>query len=394
MREVLSIIIDGGWAANMKPLTDFMPAPLIRFGSRGTLIDFALYNCLSSRLGDVVVVSSESSTQLDNYIRIYWSQAFFQTGHDVTVLPADKGRPAAAGIARRMAELLLAMERPPDHLLLLGPNHTGTADFRPLFAAHLAGRRGLTTGVISAAMHGADAVRVAGNGSVSDYCEVRAPGLSGAMSSMGVVMAARQKLLAWLADDGADSAPDLVRYFIKKAVSDKSAGAYAFTGWDESPLYWSEVRDLASFRLSQMDMLDRLSSQFRLNPIPGTGRLPYLSAEMVKEQRGKDRRVHNSMISKLARVERAVVERSVIGPGVLVEDAAVVRSSVVMDGATVRSGAVIEDSVIEPFSEVRGIDEHRIASGDWQAVTVKTMLTGQRGRAGKRKLHEKKPSQP
>jgi glucose-1-phosphate adenylyltransferase len=70
-------------------------------------------------------------------------------------------------------------------------------------------------------------------------------------------------------------------------------------------------------------------------------------------------------------VVKGTVERSVLAPGVVVEDGAVVRSSVVLEGTIVRAGAVVEDAVLDEGVEV-GPDARvggRSPAGDLQ-VTV------------------------
>lgn len=97
---------------------------------------------------------------------------------------------------------------------------------------------------------------------------------------------------------------------------------------DES--YWLDAGTPPSYLKANTDVLDGV----REMAVPGD-------------------RVGSSLVLPGARVAAtATVERSVLSPGVVVEEGAVVRGAVVLDGARIESGATVADSVVGPRAVV------------------------------------------
>ncbi|MDQ3305055.1 MAG: hypothetical protein M3535_03590 [Actinomycetota bacterium] len=113
--------------------------------------------------------------------------------------------------------------------------------------------------------------------------------------------------------------------------------------------YWRDVGTLESYWRSHMDLL-QADPLLRLDepawPILTT------SATRAPARVERSASIDSSMVSPGCQI-RGTVERSVLGPGVVVEQGAVVRSSVLLGDSVVEAGALVSGTIVDMRARVR-----------------------------------------
>jgi glucose-1-phosphate adenylyltransferase len=80
MDELRYLILAGGRGERLRPLTDNVPKPLVRFRSSGAIIDYTLYNCFHAQTGDIEVLTQYRGDKIADYINSGW-QSIFRAQH-------------------------------------------------------------------------------------------------------------------------------------------------------------------------------------------------------------------------------------------------------------------------------------------------------------------------
>ena len=112
--------------------------------------------------------------------------------------------------------------------------------------------------------------------------------------------------------------------------------------------YWRDVGTIEAYWQANMDLIERHP------PLDLSNKEAPLRSAMppvVPSRFGATARPGNALICPGAEID-GVVERSVISPGVVVEEGAVVRDSIVCHDAVIRSGAVVDRAILDKDVEV------------------------------------------
>jgi glucose-1-phosphate adenylyltransferase len=135
---------------------------------------------------------------------------------------------------------------------------------------------------------------------------------------------------------------DFGHQLIPRLVSERRARAHELDG------YWRDVGTLESYWQAHMDLLAPEPSLVLDDPA-----WPILTAGLQRPPARieSSARIDASWIAPGA-VVRGRVERSVIGPGVVIEDGAAVRDSILFHDGQIRSGAVVERAVVDETAQI------------------------------------------
>ena len=96
MDSVLTILLAGGKGTRLDPLTRDRAKPAVPFGGMYRIVDFALSNCLNSRLFNILVLTQYKSLSLERHIAQGWGRFF----HPEFGQLAGRRVPPAAGERR------------------------------------------------------------------------------------------------------------------------------------------------------------------------------------------------------------------------------------------------------------------------------------------------------
>ena len=318
MKQARFYVLAGGEGRRMRPLTNLIPKPLLRFGPSARLMDFALYNSLLSGASEVNVLTQYRSELIERYLEEKWAPNFAEQGGRLSALPGVK---SPMGTADALYRALAAEPEASEYLIVLAADQVYRMDYRPLLDFHRAHGRAATVPVL----------------------DERHP-----LSGRGIYVFTRALVLPYLERNSGEAARDLDRDVFPQLLADSQARAYPFPVADQAPGFWRDVDDLVSYWRAQTDLLKDSAYLFLADPDASGPEPPLSLRHLAADSFSAERWVHNSLIADTARIGEAMVEDSVIGPGAVIEDGAVVRRSVILDDAVVGKWTELDSALVGP----------------------------------------------
>lgn len=339
----------------MEVLTQDRAKPALPFAGVYRLLDFPLSNLRHSGIDDVwLLVQFETQSVLDVIAGGRpWDLDRSHGGLRI-VPPQQESDDSSSdgawhvGNAHALhAHRDLITQAEPDVLLVMAADHVYKLDYRPILEQHR--RSGAEVTVVSAKVP----VAQAGHHAVLDVADGKVRGLEvkPERPTHGIVAtevfvydtAVLLELLEQLA--GADDGSDLMDFgdrllpaFIErgKAHEYRTNGYWKDLGRPES--YFEAHRDLL------MSRVRRRAADLNLDD----DSWPILTHDSPRMPAFVDSsgRVVDSLVSPASRVSGRV-ERSVLGPGTIVQEGAIVRDSVLLENVTVRSGARVQHAIVD-----------------------------------------------
>ena len=76
MAEVLTVLLAGGKGARLEPLTRDRAKPAVPFAGMYRIVDFALSNCINSRLFNILALTQYKSLSLEHHVAQGWGRFF------------------------------------------------------------------------------------------------------------------------------------------------------------------------------------------------------------------------------------------------------------------------------------------------------------------------------
>lgn len=352
--EVLAVVLAGGEGGRLDVLTEERAKPAMPFAGVYRLIDFALSNCVHSGISDVWVIEQYQPHSLNEHLSNGRPWDLDRTYGGLQVLPPYQRREDdgdESGFAEGNADALYRHRRflrecRPEIVLVLSADHIYKLDFGEVIARHRE-RKADVTAVTTRVPRNQESrfgvVQVDADGRITDFAYKPKEPASDLVTTEVFAYDAR-KLLSTLdrlaeeaGDDPGSALKDFGHELLPRLVSEGSAWEYRLEG------YWKDVGTVDSYFEAHMDLLAPKPALVLDDPewpilTLGHQRLPARIAESA--------RIEESLVSPGARVAGRVV-RSVLGPGVVVEQGAVVRDSILLDDVTIRTGATVQCAILD-----------------------------------------------
>jgi glucose-1-phosphate adenylyltransferase len=361
MSKVLAVILAGGQGERLSLLSQKRAKPAVPFAGKYRIIDFALSNCVNSGISDIAVLTQYRPHSLNDHIGIGkpWDLDRQQGG--VRLLQPYIGRRESdwyQGTADAVYQNLdFIMEARYDYVLILAGDHIYRMDYGPMIAFHQQRNADATLGAVIVPLeegHRFGILETGAEGRVLSFEEKPAQP-RGTLGSMGIYVFSRNTLTRLLIDDARkkESAHDFGRNIVPDMVArDERVYAYPFAG------YWQDVGTIQSYWEAHMDLL---------NDRPA---FDLYDASWIVHTRSEERppahiyngaKIERSLISHGC-IIKGTVERSVLSPGVVVEEGAVVRESILLFDTVIGAGSVVDRAILDKESIV-GKNSH-IGYGD------------------------------
>jgi glucose-1-phosphate adenylyltransferase len=365
----LVLLLAGGQGERLYPLTKRRAKPAVPFGGLYRIIDFTLSNCLNSGFKRIYVLTQHQSLSLDRHLRLAWSILQPELGEFIQTVPPQLRLVSRwyAGTADAVFQNLhLLEEERPERVLVLSGDHIYRMDYNRLLQFHIRHAADLTVACTEVPCAQATRMGVLAIDRAARVCAfVEKPAQPTplpqrpdcALVNMGVYLFRTETLVrAIIADAKGDSAHDFGHNIIPNLVSRRHR-VFGFDIVEQCPperRYWQDVGTLDSYFAANIDLL---AAQPSFDLFDATWPVRMYSGQhppaLMRRAGEREARAVDSIVSPGCIVSGGSVLRSVLSPNVFIGAGAVVEESILMPGVRVgdRSHvrrAIVDENVVIP----------------------------------------------
>ena len=358
-KRCIAMLLAGGQGSRLKVLTQNTAKPAVPFGGKYRIIDFPLSNCVNSGIDTVGILTQYQPLELNEYIGNGQPWGLNKSHCCAQVLPPyerhDKKSGWYKGTANAIYQNIDFIERyHPDYVVILSGDHIYKMDYAEMVRFHERSGASCTIAVRDVPLEEASRFGILNtnpDGSIYEF-EEKPKHPKSTNASMGIYVFNWQVLHdALIADeDDPDSSNDFGKNIIPNLLN---AGhkmmAYTFNG------YWKDVGTIDSLWEANMELLgknpafdirgDEDSRIFaRNNALPSSyiDQAATTAGCFIAEGSEVYGTVRHSIISTGCTVgEGALVEDSVVMPGVVIEPGAIVRHAILGENSYISRGCVV-----------------------------------------------------
>ncbi len=364
-KRVIAMLLAGGQGSRLHVLTRKTAKPAVPFGGKYRIIDFPLSNCVNSGIDTVGILTQYQPLELNEYIGNGQPWGLNKTHSCAQVLPPyernDKKSGWYEGTANAIYKNIDFVDRfDPDYVVVLSGDHIYKMDYNAMVEYHVANDPACTIAVRNVPLAEASRFGILNtnpDNSIYEFEEKPAKPKS-TNASMGIYCFNWKVLRDALIADEADpaSSKDFGKNIIPNLLN---AGfkmmAYNFDG------YWKDVGTIDSLWEANMELLgkepefqirgdERSKIYARNSALPST----FIDDDaktvdcLIAEGCEVYGTVKHSVVSVGCTIgKNAIVEDSVVMPGVIIEDGAIVRHAILGEGSKVCKNAVVGGAFAE-----------------------------------------------
>ena len=348
-KEMIAMLLAGGQGSRLGVLTKQVAKPAVAFGGKYRIIDFPLSNCINSGVDTVGVLTQYQPLRLNAHIGIGIPWDLDKNVGGVTVLPPYErmsGSDWYSGTANAIYQNLEYMESyHPDYVLILSGDHIYKMDYEVMLDYHKACGADLTIATMPVPMEEASRFGLAvtdGTGRILEFEEKPEHPRSN-LASMGIYIFSfpvlREALMALKDQPNCDFGMHIIPW-----IKEHEHRIYAYEFND----YWKDVGTLSSYWQANMELVDIIPE---FNLYEEYWKI-YTKCENIKPHYlGEHAKVERSIVSEGCEIF-GLVENSVLGPGVVVEEGAEVRDSILMQDVVIGAGTKVQKAIIAERSQV------------------------------------------
>lgn len=367
-QKIFGIVLAGGEGKRLMPLTADRAKPAVPFGGQYRLIDFALSNLLNSGLNHIVVLTQYKSHSLDRHVSQTWRLPHMFNSY-VASVPAQQrlGKRWFTGSADAILQSLnLIHDEKPDIVVVVGADHVYRMDFEQMIQAHIeSGARASVAAIrqpISLAnQFGVIDVDPENHTKIREFLEKpqNPQGLPDAphevLASMGNYVFDADALIEAVIEDGNtdsnhDMGGDIIPWFVERG----EAAVYDFArnvvpgSTERDRIYWRDVGTIDSFFDAHQDLISALPifNLYNTEWPTFSQQLNSPPAKIVRDERGTNSTVIDSIVSLGSVVSGSHLERCVLGPWCTITGAKIV-DGVLFDHVDVRQGASLNRAILD-----------------------------------------------
>lgn len=347
--KVRAAIMAGGEGTRLGVLTLKRAKPAVPFAGKYRIIDFTLSNCVNSGIYDVLVLTQYRPHSLNEHIskgRPWDLDRSFSGG--VQLLQPFIGRKDSdwyAGTADSVyRNLNIIRRRNPELVLILAGDHVYEMDYSKLIAFQQEHNADAIVCTINVPRSEASRYGILSMGEgyrITQFVE-KPTDPPGTLASMGVYLFRLRTLEQVLREDAVRSmsSHDFGKDIIPRMIEDGSRiYAFPFKG------YWVDVGTIEAYWVTHMDLVAHPPA---LDLTDRSWIIHTRSEERPPVRIEAGATVVDSLITDGSVIAGgALVERSVLSPGVYVGPDAVVRESIILTDTYIEGGAIVERAVID-----------------------------------------------
>jgi glucose-1-phosphate adenylyltransferase len=344
MNRVVAIILAGGASERLSILSAERAKPAVPFGGRYRIIDFTLSNCANSRIYNLAVLTQYNPRSLAQHIGVGRPWDLDRTTGGVVLLQPFLSRSTRdwyKGTADAVYQNLYYIEdQKVDEVLILSGDHIYTMSYDLMIDAHRSRQADVTVAVTEVPLSQVSRfgiITLDHNERVISFHEKPKTSKSN-LASMGIYVFDKNVLIDCLEECGQrKGVNDFGHNILPEIIGKHKVYGYRFRG------YWRDVGTVESYWQANMDLIVDLPDLNLYDPASEI-RTVYRGKPPVKI--GPTAQILKSLVSNGA-IINGRVEKSIIFPGVFVEDDAVVKDSIIFDDTTVGRGAIVDRSIVD-----------------------------------------------
>ncbi len=339
-----AMILAGGLGSRLCLLSEKRAKPAVPFGGKYRIMDFTLSNCVNSGIFDIGILTQYRPLSLRDHIGIGRAWDLDRKRGGVELLQPFQGWTETdwyRGTADAVWQNWLRVEeRQAEHILVLSGDHVYRMDYRPMIEAHLERGADATVAITEIPIEQASqfgVVRTNGSGWITGFLEKPKSPPSGRIS-MGVYVFRTAALRAELERDAErQGTHDFGKNILPALVEGGRVASFQEAG------YWQDIGTLDSYYNATLDLL-KPDPPFPLED----PRWPIFtpSTENPPARIGSRAHIRSSIVTH-GTIVNGTVERSVLFPGVVVEEGAVVRDSIVMNDSWIGPDAALDRAILD-----------------------------------------------
>ena len=352
-KRVIAMLLAGGQGSRLKVLTEKTAKPAVPFGGKYRIIDFPLSNCVNSGIDTVGILTQYQPLELNEYIGNGQPWNLNKTHSCAQVLPPyerhDKKSGWYKGTANAIYQNIDFIDRfDPEYVVVLSGDHIYKMDYSKMVAFHEENGAACTIAVRNVPLEEASRFGILNtnpDNTIYEF-EEKPKKPKSTNASMGIYCftwkVMREALIA--DEENPDSSNDFGKNIIPMLLADgHKLMAYNFDG------YWKDVGTIASLWEANMDLLGK-NPAFNIRGDERTkiyARNSALPSSYIDEAA----KVVGSFVAEGCEVY-GTVRHSVVSIGCTIGKDALIEDSVVMPGVVVESGAIVRHAILGEDSKV------------------------------------------
>ena len=352
-KRCIAMLLAGGQGSRLKVLTEKTAKPAVPFGGKYRIIDFPLSNCVNSGMDTVGILTQYQPLELNEYIGNGQPWGLNKTHSCAQVLPPyerfDKKSGWYKGTANAIYQNIDFIERfDPDYVVILSGDHIYKMDYAAMVAYHEKHNASCTIAVRNVPLSEASRFGILNtnpDNSIYEF-EEKPKKPKSTNASMGIYCFNWKVLREALIADEED--PNSSKDFGKNIIPNLlNAGhkmmAYNFDG------YWKDVGTIDSLWEANMELLGK-NPEFNIRS-DERSRIYARNSALPSSYIDEEAKTVGSFIAEGSEIY-GTVRHSVISVGCTVGKGALVEDSVVMPGVVIEPGAIVRHAILGEKSRV------------------------------------------
>ena len=352
-KRCIAMLLAGGQGSRLKVLTEKTAKPAVPFGGKYRIIDFPLSNCVNSGIDTVGILTQYQPLELNEYIGNGQPWGLNKTHSCAQVLPPyerhDKKSGWYKGTANAIYQNLDFIQRfDPDYVVILSGDHIYKMDYAAMVEYHEKNNASCTIAVRTVPLAEASRFGILNtnpDNTIYEF-EEKPKQPKSTNASMGIYVfnwkVLRDALIA--DEDDPNSSNDFGKNIIPNLLN---AGhkmlAYNFDG------YWKDVGTIDSLWEANMELLGK-EPEFNIRG-DERSRIYARNSALPSSYIDEEAKTVNSFIAEGSEIY-GTVRHSVISVGCTVGKGALVEDSVVMPGVVIEPGAIVRHAILGEKSRV------------------------------------------
>ena len=376
-KRCIAMLLAGGQGSRLKVLTEKTAKPAVPFGGKYRIIDFPLSNCVNSGIDTVGILTQYQPLELNEYIGNGQPWGLNKTHSCAQVLPPyerhDKKSGWYKGTANAIYQNIDFIERfDPDYVVILSGDHIYKMDYAAMVEYHEKNNASCTIAVRTVPLKEASRFGILNtnpDNSIYEF-EEKPKKPKSTNASMGIYVfnwkVLRDALIA--DEDDEKSSNDFGKNIIPNLLN---AGhkmmAYNFDG------YWKDVGTIDSLWEANMELLGK-EPEFNIRG-DERSKIYARNDAMPSSYIDENAKTVNCFIAEGSEVY-GTVRHSIISVGCYIGEDALVEDSVVMPGVVIESGAIVRHAILGENSK---ICRNAVVGGAFEANEEKQISVTSKG---------------